>query len=142
MTTDDFREKVERLGFNTYRGNNTISIERSGVVVASVSVDRWARYDFSSWRLISAERMPQLTRLLAEYGDTPVEEREKAHYRLWLTELSGDRKAYVSGAMSDMSIVSYTYDKTLADNMSEEAANNMIHIFAATQHIEVRKEKI
>nr|DAJ31056.1 MAG TPA: hypothetical protein [Caudoviricetes sp.] len=142
MTTDDFREKVERLGFNTYRGNNTISIERSGVVVASVSVDRWARYNFSSRRLISAERMPQLTRLLAEYGDTPVEEREKAYYRLWLTELSGDRKAYVSGTMSDMSIVSYTYDETLADNMSEEAANNMIYIFAATQHIEVRKEKI
>lgn len=68
MTTDDFREKVESLGFITYRGNNTISIERLGVVVASVSVDRWARYDFSSRRLISAERMPRLTKLLAEYG--------------------------------------------------------------------------
>lgn len=34
MTTDDFREKVESLGFNTYCCNNTISIERSGVVIA------------------------------------------------------------------------------------------------------------
>ena len=142
MTTDNFIKEVKALGFGVYRGNNTISIERSGVVVASISIGEWARYDFSSRKLISAGRMPQLTRLLAEYGDTPVEEREKAYYRLWLTELSGDRKAYVSGAMSDMSIVSYTYDKTLADNMSEEAANNMIYIFAATQHIEVRKEKI
>ena len=28
MTTDDFREKAEKLGLETYRGNNTISIER------------------------------------------------------------------------------------------------------------------
>lgn len=134
--------EVKGLRFRCRRGNNIISIERSGVVVASISVNQRARYDFNSRRLTSAERMPQLTRLLAEYGDTPVEEREKAYYRLWLTELSGDRKAYVSGTMSDMSIISYTYDKTLADNMSEEAANNMIYIFAATQHIEVKKERI
>lgn len=68
MTTDDFREKVESLGFITYRGNNTISIERSGIVVASISVDRLARYDLSSRRLVGAEKMPQLTKLLAEYG--------------------------------------------------------------------------
>lgn len=32
MTTDDFREKIEKLGFKTYRGNNTISIGLSGVI--------------------------------------------------------------------------------------------------------------
>lgn len=142
MTTDDFREKVESLGFTTYRGNNTISIKRSGVVVASVSVDRWARYDFSSRRLISAGMMPQLTKLLAEYGDTPVEEREEAYYRLWIPRLSADKKAYVSGANSDMSIISYTYDKKLADKLSERGASDMIYIFAVNQHTEVRKERI
>ncbi|MDO4642247.1 MAG: hypothetical protein Q4A74_00220 [Cardiobacteriaceae bacterium] len=59
MTTDDFRNKVENLGFNTYRGNNTISIERSGVVVASISIGKWARYDFGSRKLVRAEKMPQ-----------------------------------------------------------------------------------
>lgn len=142
MTTDDFTEKVEKLGFKTYRYNNTISIERSGVVVASVSVDRWARYDFSSRRLISAERMPQLTKLLAKYGDTPIEEREEAYYRLWIPRLSVDKKAYVSGANSDMSIISYTYDKKLADKLSERGASDMIYIFAVNQHTEVRKERI
>lgn len=142
MTTDDFREKVEKLGFKASRGNNTISIERSGVIVASVSVDRWARYDFSSRRLIDVERMPQLTKLLAEYGDTPVEEREEAYYRLWIPRLSMDKKAYVSGASSDMSIISYTYDKKLADKLSKRGATDMIYIFAVDQHIEVRKERI
>lgn len=142
MTTDDFREKVESLGFTTYRGNNTISIERSGIVVASISVDRWARYDLSSRRLISAGMMPQLTKLLAEYGDTPVEEREEAYYRLWIPRLSADKKAYVSGANSDMSIISYTYDKKLADKLSERGARDMIYIFAVDQHTEVRKERI
>lgn len=142
MTTDDFREKVEKLGFKAYRGNNTISIERSGVVVASISVDRWARYDFSSRRLVSAEKMPQLTKLLAEYGDTPVEEREEAYYRLWIPRLSVDKKAYVSGVNSDMSIISYTHDKKLADKLSERGASDMIYIFAVNQHTEVRKERI
>lgn len=142
MTTDDFREKVESLGFITYRGNNTISIKRSGVVVASISVDRWARYDLSSRRLTSAEMMPQLTKLLAEYGDTPVEDREEAYYRLWIPRLSADKKAYVSGANSDMSIISYTYDKKLADKLSERGASDMIYIFAVDQHTEVRKERI
>lgn len=27
MTTDDFRDKVEKLGFKTYRDNNVISIK-------------------------------------------------------------------------------------------------------------------
>nr|DAS72715.1 MAG TPA: hypothetical protein [Caudoviricetes sp.] len=142
MTTDDFREKVEKLGFKTYRGNNTISIERSGVTVASISVNRWARYDFSSRKLVSAGKMPQLTKLLAEYGDTPVEEREEAYYRLWIPRLSVDKKAYVSGASSDMSIISYTYDKKLADKLSERGASDMIYIFAADQHTEVRRERI
>lgn len=142
MTTDDFRKKVERLGFITYRGNNTISIKRSDVVVASISVDRWARYDLSSRRLVDTEKMPQLTKLLAEYGDTPVEDREDAYYRIWIPKLSADKKAYVSGASSDMSITSYTYDKKLADKLSEQRAADMIYIFAATQHVEVRKERV
>lgn len=142
MTTDDFREKVERLGFNTYRSNNTISIERSGVVIASVSIDKWARYDLSSRRLVSVSTMPQLTKLLAEYGGTPVEGREEAYYRLWIPRLSVDKKAYVSGANSDMSIISYTYDKKLADRLSERGASDMIYIFAVNQHTEVRKERV
>ena len=48
MTTDDFRDKVEKLGFKTYRGNNVVSIKKAEVVVASVSIDKWARYDLSS----------------------------------------------------------------------------------------------
>nr|DAS28294.1 MAG TPA: hypothetical protein [Caudoviricetes sp.] len=142
MTTDDFREKVEKLGFKTYLGNNNISIERSGVVVATISIAKWARYDFSSRRLVSAEKTPQLTKLLAEYGDTPVEEREEAYYRLWIPRLGMDKKAYVSGANSDMSIISYTYDKKLADKLSERGASDMIYIFAVNQHIEVRKERV
>lgn len=142
MTTNDFREKVESLGFTTYRGNNIISIKRSGMVVASISVDRWARYDFSSRRLISAEGTPQLTKLLAEYGDTPVEGREEAYYRLWIPRLSMDKKAYVSGASSDMSIISYTYDKKLADKLSKRGASDMIYMFAVDQHTEVRKERV
>lgn len=142
MTTDDFRKKVESLGFKTYRGNNIISIKRAEVTVASVSVNEWARYDLSSRRLVSVSTMPQLTKLLAEYGDTPVEDREEAYYRLWIPRLSVDKKAYVSGANSDMSIISYTYDKKLADRLSERGASDMIYIFAVNQHTEVRKERI
>lgn len=142
MTTDDFREKVESLGFETYRVNNIISIKRAEVTVASVSVNKWARYDLSSRRLVSVSTMPQLTKLLAEYGDTPVEDREEAYYRLWIPRLSADKKAYVSGANSDMSIISYTYDKKLADRLSERGASDMIYIFAVDQHTEVRKERI
>lgn len=142
MTTDDFREKVESLGFKTHRGNNIISIKRAEVTVASVSVNEWARYDLSSRRLVSVSTMPQLTKLLAEYGDTPVEDREEAYYRLWIPRLSVDKKAYVSGANSDMSIISYTYDKKLADRLSERGASDMIYIFAVNQHTEVRKERI
>nr|DAU24640.1 MAG TPA: hypothetical protein [Caudoviricetes sp.] len=142
MTTDDFRNKVENLGFKTYRGNNIISIKRAEVTVASVSVNEWARYDLSSRRLVSVSTMPQLTKLLAEYGDTPVEDREEAYYRLWIPRLSVNKKAYVSGANSDMSIISYTYDKKLADRLSERGASDMIYIFAVNQHTEVRKERI
>lgn len=142
MTTDDFREKVESLGFKTYRGNNIISIKRAEVTVASVSVNEWARYDLSSRRLVCVSTMPQLTKLLAEYGDTPVEDREEAYYRLWIPRLSVDKKAYVSGANSDMSIISYTYDKKLADRLSERGASDMIYIFAVNQHTEVRKERV
>ena len=142
MTTDDFRKKVESLGFKTYRGNNIISIKRAEVTVASVSVNEWARYDLSSRRLVSVSTMPQLTKLLAEYGDTPVEDREEAYYRLWIPRLSVNKKAYVSGANSDMSIISYTYDKKLADRLSERGASDMIYIFAVDQHTEVRKERI
>lgn len=142
MTTDDFREKVESLGFKTYRGNNIISIKRAEVTVASVSVNEWARYDLSSRRLVCVSTMPQLTKLLAEYGDTPVEDREEAYYRLWIPRLSVNKKAYVSGANSDMSIISYTYDKKLADRLSERGASDMIYIFAVNQHTEVRKERI
>ena len=142
MTTDDFREKVESLGFKTYRGNNIIAIKRAEVTVASVSVNEWARYDLSSRRLVCVSTMPQLTKLLAEYGDTPVEDREEAYYRLWIPRLSVNKKAYVSGANSDMSIISYTYDKKLADRLSERGASDMIYIFAVNQHTEVRKERI
>lgn len=142
MTTDDFRNKVENLGFKTYRGNNIISIKRAEVTVASVSVNEWARYDLNSRRLVCVSTMPQLTKLLAEYGDTPVEDREEAYYRLWIPRLSVDKKAYVSGANSDMSIISYTYDKKLADRLSERGASDMIYIFAVNQHTEVRKERI
>lgn len=31
MTTDDFSNKVENLGFDTCRGNNTISIKRKKI---------------------------------------------------------------------------------------------------------------
>ena len=53
-----------------------------------------------------------------------------------------NKKAYVSGANSDMSIISYTYDKKLADRLSERGASDMIYIFAVNQHTEVRKERI
>lgn len=142
MTTDDFREKVERLGFNTYRGNNTISIERSGVAVASVSVDRWARYNFSSRRLISAERMPQLTKLLAEYGDTPVEDREEAYYRIWIPALSKEHRAYIHGTSSDSSTVAFTNDKNLADKVSGRTVKDVMLIMSRIHNIKVEKERV
>nr|DAP55962.1 MAG TPA: hypothetical protein [Caudoviricetes sp.] len=142
MTTDDFREKVESLGFKTYRGNNTISIERSGVVVASVSVDRWARYDFSSRRLISAERVPRLTKLLAEYGDTPVEEREEAYYRIWIPVLSKGRRVYIHGTSSDSAVVAFTKDKNLADKVSERGAEAVALLMDRIHNIKVEKERV
>lgn len=142
MTTDDFREKVERLGFNTYRGNNTISIERSGVVIASVSIDKWARYDFSSRRIISAEKIPQLTKLLAEYGDTPVEDREEAYYRILIPVLSKKHKVYIHGTSSDSAVIAFTNDKNLADKVSERGAKAVALLMDRIHNIKVEKERV
>lgn len=142
MTTDDFREKVESLGFTTYRGNNTISINRSGIVVASISVDRWARYDLSSRRLVSAKKMPQLTKLLAEYGDTPVEDREEAYYRIWIPVLSKEHRVYVHGASSDSAVIAFTNDKNLADKVSERGAETTALIMNRIHNIKVEKERV
>lgn len=142
MTTDDFREKVESLGFITYRGNNTISIERSGVAVASISVDRWARYDLSSRRLVSAKKMPQLTKLLAEYGDTPVEDREEAYYRIWVPVLSKEHRVYIHGASSDLAVIAFTNDKNLADKVSERGAEATVLLMNRIHSIKVEKERV
>lgn len=142
MTTNDFREKVKSLGFTTYRGNNTISIKRSGVVVASISVDRWARYDLSSRRLISAEMMPQLTKLLAEYGDTPVEDREEAYYRIWIPVLSKEHRVYIHGASSDSAVIAFTNDKNLADKVSERGAETTALLMNRIHNIKVEKEMV
>lgn len=142
MTTNDFREKVESLGFTTYRGNNTISIKRSGIVVASISVDRWARYDLSSRRLVSAKKMPQLTKLLAEYGDTPVEDREETYYRIWIPVLSKERRVYIHGASSDLVVIAFTNDKNLADKVSERGAETVILLMGRIHNIKVEKEMV
>lgn len=142
MTTDDFREKVESLGFITYRGNNTISIKRSGIVVASISIDRWARYDFSSRSLASAEKMPQLAKLLAEYGDTPVEDREDAYYRVWIPVLSKEHRAYVHGASSDSAVIAFTNDKNLADKVSKQGAEAVVFLMDRIHNIKVEKERV
>lgn len=142
MTTNDFREKVESLGFTTYRGNNTISIKRSGIVVASISVDGWARYDLSSRRLVSAKKMPQLTKLLAEYGDTPVEDREEAYYRIWIPVLSKEHRVYIHGASSDSAVIAFTNDKNLADKVSERGAETTALIMNRIHNIKVEKERI
>lgn len=142
MTTDDFREKVKSLGFSTYRGNNTISIERSGVVVASISVNRLARYDFSSRKLVSTEKMPQLTKLLAEYGGTPVEDREEAYYRIWIPVLSKEHRVYVHGASSDSAVVAFTNDKNLADKVSDQGAKSVVLLMSRIHNIKVEKERV
>lgn len=142
MTTDDFREKIEKLGFKTYRGNNTISIERSGVVVASISIDRWARYDFSSRKLVSAEKMPQLTKLLAEYGGTPVEDREDAYYRVWIPVLSKEHRVYIHGASSDSAVIAFTNDKNFADKVSKQGAEAVALLMDRMHNIKVEKERV
>jgi len=142
MTTDDFREKVESLGFTTYRGNNTISIERSGIVVASISVDRWARYDLSSRKLVDAGKMPQLTRLIAEYGDTPVEDREESYYRIWIPVLSKEHRVYIHGTSSDSAVIAFTNDKNLADKVSERGAETTALIMNRIHNIKVEKERV
>lgn len=142
MTTDDFREKVESLGFITYRGNNTISIKRSGMVVASISVDRWARYDLSSRRLVSAKKMPQLTKLLAEYGDTPVEDREEVYCRVWIPVLSKEHRVYIHGASSDSAVIAFTNDKNLADKVSKQGAEAVALLMDRVHNIKVEKERV
>lgn len=142
MRTEDFREKVESLGFSTYRGNNTISIKRSDVVVASISIDRWARYDFSSRSLASAEKMPQLTKLLAEYGDTPVEDREDAYYRVWIPVLSKEHRVYIHGASSDSAVIAFTNDKNLADKVSKQGAEAVVLLMDRIHNIKVEKERV
>lgn len=142
MTTDDFRNKVEKLGFQTCRGNNVISIKKADVVVASIYVDKWARYDLSSRRLTSASMIPQLTKLLAEYGDTPVEDREEAYYRIWIPVLSGNHRAYIHGTSSDSAIIAFTNDKNLADKVSERGARDVVILMDRIHNIKVEKERI
>ena len=142
MTTDDFRDKVENLGFETYRGNNVISIKRADAVVASVSVDKWARYDLSSRRLVSAEKVPQLTKLLAEYGDTPVEDREESYYRIWIPVLSKEHKVYIHGTSSDSAVIAFTNDKNLADKVSERGAKAAVLLMGRIHNIKVEKERV
>ena len=132
----------ESLGFTTYRGNNTISIERSGIVVASISVDRWARYDLSSRKLVDAGKMPQLTRLIAEYGDTPVEDREESYYRIWIPVLSKEHRVYIHGTSSDSAVIAFTNDKNLADKVSERGAETTALIMNRIHNIKVEKERV
>lgn len=142
MTTGDFMNEVEKLGFKTYRGNNVVSIKRAGVVVASVSVDKWARYDLSSRRLISASMMPQLTKLLAEYGDTPVEDREESYYRIWIPVPSKERRVYIHGTSSDLATVAFTNNKNLADKVSKRGVEDMMLLIDRIHSIRVEKERI
>lgn len=142
MRTDDFRDKVEKLGFETCRDNNVISIKRAGVVVASVSVDRWASYDLSSRRPISASMMPQLIKLLAEYGNTPVEDREEAYYRIWIPVLSKERRVYIHGTSSDSAVIAFTNDKNLADKVSERGAKDVVLLMDRIHNIKVEKERV
>ena len=142
MTTDDFRDKVKKLGFETYRVNNVISIKRADVVVASVSVDKWAMYDLSSRRLASASMMPQLTKLLAEYGDTPVEDREESYYRIWIPVLSKEHRVYIHGTSSDSAVVAFTNDKNLADKVSERGAVAVVLLMDRIHNIKVEKERV
>jgi hypothetical protein len=142
MKTGDFIDKVKALGFDTHRYDRTISIARSGVTVASISTDKWARYDFSSRRLTSAEMMPQLTKLLAEYGDTPVEDREESYYRIWIPVLSKEHKVYIHGTSSDSAVVAFTNDKNLADKVSERGAKAVVLLMDRIHNIKVEKERV
>jgi hypothetical protein len=142
MKTSEFIEEIKKLGFSYYRGSNIISIKRADVVVASVSVDKWARYDFSSRRLVSAERMPQLTKLLAEYGDTPVKDREEAYYRIWIPALSKEHKVYIHGISSDSAVIAFTNEKKLADKVSKRSAKAVALLMDRIHNIKVEKERV
>lgn len=142
MKTGDFINEVEKLGFKTYRGSNVVSIKKAEVVVASVSIDKWARYDLSSRRLTSADMMPQLTKLLAEYGDTPVEDREEPYYRIWIPVLSKEHKVYIYGASSDSAVIAFTNDKNLADKVSKRGAKDVVLLMDRIYNIKVEKERV
>ena len=142
MTTDNFIKEVKALGFGVYRGNNNISIARSDVAIASIAVDKWARYDFSSRRLVSAEKIPRLTKLLAEYGETPVEDREEAYYRIWIPALSKEHRAYIHGTSSDSAVIAFTNDKNLADKVSERGVEAVVLLMDRIHNIKVEKERI
>ena len=83
VNTQSIDDEVEKLGFETYRGNNVVSIKKAEVVVASVPVDKWARYDLSSrsgdyhidlWN--TPEEYTELTsEVVPKYALTPIEER-------------------------------------------------------------------
>lgn len=142
MKTDDFIDKVKALGFDTHRYDRTISIARSGVTVASISTDKWARYDFSARKLADAGKMPQLTRLIAEYGDTPVEDREESYYRIWVPVLSKEHKVYIHGTSSDSAVIAFTNDKNLADKVSGRGAKAVVLLMDRIYNIKVEKEKV
>ena len=142
MKTDDFIDKVKALGFDTHRYDRTISIARSGVTIASISTDKWARYDFSSRKLVDNGKMPQLTRLIAEYGDTPVEDREESYYRIWIPALSKEHKVYIHGASSDSAVVAFTNDRNLADKVNERGAKAVVLLMDMIHNIKVEKERV
>lgn len=142
MKTHEFLEAVKSLGFGFHRGGDTISIERSGAVVASVAIDRRARYSLSSRKITNVEKIPQLTKLLAEYGGTPVEERGEPYYRLWVPALSKGSKAYIYRIDRDSPVVAFTYDTNLADKASERLAIDFSTILEQKYNINVEKERV
>nr|DAT61593.1 MAG TPA: hypothetical protein [Caudoviricetes sp.] len=80
--------------------------------------------------------------LLAEYGDTPVEDREEAYYRIWIPVLSKEHKVYIHGASSDSAVISFTNDKNLADKVSERGAKAVVILMDRIHNIKVEKESV
>lgn len=89
-----------------------------------------------------AEMMPQLTKLLAEYGDTPVEDREESYYRIWIPALSKEHKVYIHGTSSDSAVIAFTNDKNLADKVSERGTKAAILLMDRIHNIKVEKERV
>nr|DAF21536.1 MAG TPA: hypothetical protein [Caudoviricetes sp.] len=98
--------------------------------------------DFSSRKLVSTEKMPQLTKLLAEYGDTPVEDREEAYYRIWIPVLSKEHRVYIHGTSSDSAVIAFTNDKNLADKVSRQTVEDVILLIDRMHNIKVKKERV